>query len=124
MVHIARKFPDGTQERTSAVRRRGDEEIFQRQHNNTVFKEVTSLDDWRSAFFFDMDEKSNAFDIFILDVSAIVGNDLPWTSFSIIRDFLAINESLRGVPCRVVLVKSSDLNRLALSPVHDQMLTN
>ena len=124
MVDIARKFPDGTQERTSAMRRRGDEQIFQRQHNNTVFKEVTSLDDWRSAFFFDMDEKSKAFDIFILDVSAIVGNDLPWTSFSIIRDFLAINEALRGLPCRIVLVKSSALNRLALSLVHGQMLTN
>mmetsp|Transcript_20897 Transcript_20897/g.31652 ORF Transcript_20897/g.31652 Transcript_20897/m.31652 type:complete len:412 (+) Transcript_20897:48-1283(+) len=124
MVDISRKFPGGKQDRTSAMRRSGDEQIFESRHNNTIFKEVSSIDDWRSALFFGMEEKSNTFDIFVLDVSAVVGNDLPWTSFSIVRDFLALNEALAGTPCRAVLVKSSGLNRLASSLVHGQVFMN
>jgi hypothetical protein len=123
-----------------------------------TFYEMEQLDDWRTAFFFNpqkeeeepmMDGSSlssssssssttttttatTVYDVFVLDVNAIVGNDLEWTALSIIQEFEALNKnnhrrnripnnndvsihscSTDPPPPLVVLVKSMALNQWA-----------
>ena len=58
------------------------------------------------------------YNVLVLDVGAIVGNDLPWTTLTLLRDFVALNDSLGGRQCRTVLIKSSQLNHWATRLVH------
>jgi hypothetical protein len=114
LVDVARKFPKNIKveedQRTRAMRRPGDEVYF--YPGVASFVEIQELDRWRSAF---SESETDSFDVFILDVNAIVGNDLEWTSLSIAREFSAIYAS-----CRVVLVKSVTLNQWASKLVHGQ----
>lgn len=116
MVDIERKFPKDSKDRTSAMRRRGDEAELQ---DHVAFGEMQSLSDWRKALFFQYFQ-GQPYDVFVLDVSAVVGNDLEWTSFSIVQEFLALNECLGG-HCRTVLIKSAGLNSLASRLVHGKV---
>ena len=50
-----------------------------------------------------------SYDVLVLDVNAIVGNDLEWTSLQMIQQFHAINHRAE----LLVLVKSSALNQWA-----------
>lgn len=116
LVDVVRKFPKNTKnveaiDRTRAMRQPGQELDF--YPDTAIFTEISKLDDWRSAF---MDASATtSFDVFVLDVNAIVGNDLEWTSLSIIRDFTSMFPS-----CRLVLVKSFRLNQWAKQLVHGQ----
>ena len=77
MVDVERKFPSGgsKDQRTSAMRRDGDELLLLRE--NLVFREIPSLADWRKALFFDNNNQIIChYDVLVVDVSAIVGNDL------------------------------------------------
>lgn len=101
-VDVKRKFPKQQQNaetRTSSMRRPGDETQF-------CFTEIESLEDWRTSF-------SRAhYDVFVLDVNAIVGNDLHFTSLSILREFVNAHNT------NIVLVKSESLNQLATRLIH------
>jgi len=119
LVDVARKFPKKQQStteqtRTRAMRRPGDQDDFY----TTVarFVEIESLDGWRRAF---LDHQgsggSSSYSVLVLDVSAIVGNDLEWTSLAIIREFVALFDS-----CTTVLVKSERLNQWATRILHGQ----
>jgi hypothetical protein len=115
LVDVARKFPKNTNAanegpRTRAMRRPDDEIGF--YPGVATFMEIPELDGWRSAF---QESKTDSFDVLVLDVNAIVGNDLEWTSLSIVREFTAMYAN-----CRVVLIKSLNLNQWATRLVHGQ----
>jgi hypothetical protein len=114
LVDVARKFPKNTNAnegpRTRAMRRPNDEIGF--YPGVATFVEIPELDSWRSAF---QESKTDSFDVLVLDVNAIVGNDLEWTSLSIVREFTAMYGT-----CRVVLIKSLNLNQWATRLVHGQ----
>jgi len=95
--------------------------------NKVSFHEMEQLSDWSWTIFpnpsiipppsSDGDGTSNGrcptnapFDVLVLDVNAMVGNDLEWTSLQIIQQFHALN---RCHPELIVLVKSSGLNQWA-----------
>jgi hypothetical protein len=132
LVDVIRKFPKSDEgARTDAMRRatpKGDDEFLP---SVATFLEIPQLQDWRRAFFFpDEDERSSsaqmippptAYNVFVLDVNAIVGNDLEWTSLSIIREFEALNHNSKSRSSSsplVVLVKSMELNQWANRLVH------
>jgi hypothetical protein len=131
MVDVKRKFPTDSKERTSAMRRPlqhpdgdtaaddGEEEMRQLLREGVVFTEIPSLVDWRKALFFE-NQRIGPYDVLVLDVSAIVGNDLEWTTFAMIQEFMGLNEAFGG-SCHTVLVKSAGLNRLASCLVHGQV---
>ncbi|KAI2488989.1 hypothetical protein MHU86_25618 [Fragilaria crotonensis] len=81
--------------------------------------EIPSLMDWRKALFF-QNFQAGPYDVLVIDVSAIVGNDLEWTTFALIQEFMGLNEAFGG-SCHTVLVKSAGLNRLASCLVHGQV---
>lgn len=112
LVDVVRKFPKSVarETRTTAMRRQGDEVDFYPQVAN--FYEMNSLDEWRGTF---LSSLHCNFTVLVLDVNAIVGNDLEWTSLSIIRDFCGLFPT-----CRTVLVKSLGLNHWASRLVHGQ----
>jgi len=115
LVDVARKFPNQSEQRSRAMRRPGDELQLP---SHATFTEIPALEDWRRALF----ESSRSYDVFVLDVNAICGNDLEMTSLAIIREFVALNEMMTGDDetscCRLVLIKSGSLNRLANQLVH------
>jgi hypothetical protein len=118
LVDVARKFPKNTianaGPRTRAMRRPNEELGF--YPAVATFVEIPELDSWRSAF---QESKTDSFDVLVLDVNAIAGNDLEWTSLSIVREFCAIYAN-----CRVVLIKSLNLNQWATRLVHGQRWTD
>jgi hypothetical protein len=117
LVDVERKFPSDAKGRTAAMRIDGDVSLI--GNGNVVFGEMKSLSDWRKALFFD-NGGERSYNVLVLDVSAIVGNDLEWTSFAMIQEFLELNACFGG-NCRTVLVKSAGLNRLAACLVHGQV---
>jgi len=111
LVDVERKFPsqqqqrgDGrsTSSRTRAMRLPGDEINF--FSGVATFHEIPHLDQWRKPFL----EANLEYDVLVLDLSAIVGNDLEWTSLSVLREFVALFEG-----CHLVLVISVSLNQWA-----------
>lgn len=117
LVDTLRKFPKDTttrdsKRRTQAMRLEGDETAF--FPDCATFSEIDRLDDWRQAFF--PGKSDEVYDVFVLGVNSIVGNDLEWTTLSLIREFLALN----GDSCRLVLVKSLSLNQWASRLIHAQ----
>ncbi|KAI2493340.1 hypothetical protein MHU86_21185 [Fragilaria crotonensis] len=135
LVDVERKFPTDDKHRTSAMRQRPlleigddntDSEMLQQQQEQqlllregVVFSEIPSLMDWRKALFF-QNFQAGPYDVLVIDVSAIVGNDLEWTAFALIQEFMGLNEAFGG-SCHTVLVKSAGLNRLASCLVHGQV---
>eukprot|EP00536_Pseudo-nitzschia_multiseries_P014321 jgi/Psemu1/214341/e_gw1.685.19.1 len=90
------------------------------------FREIDKLSDWRSAFFRDASSSSPScrYDVLVLDVNAIVGNDLEWTCLDLILEFEQMaamaakscqegdeNNEYHGL--KYVLVKSLGLNSVA-----------
>ena len=138
LVDVQRKFPRDTLGRTKAMRTANDQStLLEQHHGKASFHEISSLADWRTPFFFsnrDSDSNSdssfsmNTYDVLVLDVNSIVGNDLPWTSLEIVRDFLALNDAVGGgtenqARCKTVLIKSTQLNRLATRLIHGRQWT-
>jgi hypothetical protein len=105
-VDVRRRFPSNTEapHRTKAMRRPGDEKQFAQK-----FFEMESLDDWCSVFLREKDQ----YTVLVLDVNAIVGNDLPWTSLQLVRQFVALHPS-----CTTVIIKSVTLHQWASRLVH------
>ena len=90
------------------------------------FREIDKFSDWRSAFFqsSSSSSSSNRYDVLVLDVNAIVGNDLEWTCLDLILEFEQMaamvaaatatessDSSYHGI--QYVLVKSLGLNSVA-----------
>ena len=139
LVDVRRKFPgkarvSADRGSTSAMRREGDEEEFsERYKDRATFSEVKGFDAWRDALFFKNDGRDgdceSTYDALVVDISANAGNDLVLTSISLVRDFLAINNSISSTSgheqddgvkrhCRVVIVKSGGLQSWARRLVH------
>lgn len=86
----------------------------QESHDSEKFKnwiEIPTLDDWRTAFVGD-------FDVLVLDLNGIGGNDLQWSSLSIVQEFTHRHNA------GIVLVKSESLNQLALRLIHAERWNN
>ncbi|KAL7546039.1 hypothetical protein ACHAWF_009384 [Thalassiosira exigua] len=122
LADVERKFPDEAkgEDRTRAMRREGDERGF--YEDRATFVEMKSFESWRQALFFRGDE-SNRYNALVVDVGACAGNDLDLTCVSLAREFLALNrgngEGEEDI-CRVIIVKSGSLQRLARRLYHAQ----
>jgi len=106
LVDVQRKAPKTKPDKSSIARTKemrfpGDEVDF--FPNVAEFHEIPNLDSWKRVFLESTTIKD--FEVLVLDVNSIVGNDLELTSLSIIREFV----SLVGQSCEVVLVKSAAL---------------
>mmetsp|Transcript_2898 Transcript_2898/g.7888 ORF Transcript_2898/g.7888 Transcript_2898/m.7888 type:complete len:537 (-) Transcript_2898:1025-2635(-) len=103
-----------------------DEDDDDESAGNLDFREMDKFADWRSAFFRDSSSSSPScrYDVLVLDVNAIVGNDLEWTCLDLILEFeqMAVmvakscqetdeNNEYHGL--KYVLVKSLGLNSVA-----------
>lgn len=114
LVDVKRKFPKNNEpRRTRAMRRPGDETKFFPQIAS--FVEIDTLDDWRKAFLNASNCPDPDYDVLVLDLNSIAGNDLEWTSLSIVREFVAIFQS-----CQIVLIKSVSLNQWGSRLIHGQ----
>jgi len=126
LVDVKRNFPKREDvQRTTAMRREGDEEEF--YTDRAEFVEIDGFRYWRSALFFDnIRDAISSYDVLVADVSSIAGNDLDLTAISLIREFLELNDTLPCTQeddrCRVVIVKSASLNAWARRLVHAQRL--
>jgi SAM-dependent methyltransferase len=112
LVDVHRKFPKAQQDtrRTDAMRLENTGDFFPEV---AEFVEIAQLSDWNQAFF---GKTQQQYDILVLDVNAIVGNDLEWTALNLIDQFQAWN----GGCAVTVLVKSVGLNQWACRLVHAQ----
>lgn len=125
LVDIERKFPNEKKgiQRTSAMRRLDDEKDF--YSDRSTFTEMKNFDLWREALFLkNIGEIRRQYDALVVDVSIVVGNDLELTCISLIKEFLALNESSDNDEnrCKVVIVKSGSLHDLARRLFHAQRL--
>ena len=107
-LDVQRKFPKGEEHRTKAMRRPGDEDSLDPE--KATFCELAHLDDWRRVL-----QPDQEYAALVLDVNAVVGNDLELTTLSIVREFVSMFPS-----CRTVVVKSMTLGRWATQLVHAQ----
>jgi hypothetical protein len=125
LTDIERKFPSSTkkEERTSAMRRDGDEINFFRDRAH--FSVMKSFDHWREIIFFRNVNSSERlkYDAFVIDISSVAGNDLDLTCISLIKELIAMNQDASGEnSCRCIIVKSGSLHKLAQRLVHTQRL--
>lgn len=113
LVDVKRKFPRNNEpRRTKAMRRPGDEVGF--YPDVATFVEVPSLEGhWREAFT--TSSGGANYDVLVLDLNSIAGNDLEWSSLSIAREFAA---TFKG--CRTAIIRSASLNVWASRLVHGQ----
>ena len=126
-------------DRTSAMRRRGDELDF--FNDRATFVETKEFDYWRHALFFRPGRQQchPHYNALVVDVSTVAGNDLELTCISLVKEFIALNQGYddddgegeealddyddddkdknRKV---VVIVKSASLHNLARRLCHAQ----
>eukprot|EP01082_Thalassiosira_pseudonana_P001206 g1349.t1 g1349 contig10:1903258-1904547(-) len=119
LVDIERKFPNEKKgsDRTSAMRREGDEDEF--YNDRATFRELKTFDGWRHALL------STQYNILVVDVSIVAGNDLDLTCISLIKEFIALNSGSGDNidnPCRAIIVKSGSLHNLARRLYHAQTI--
>jgi hypothetical protein len=93
--------------------------------SNAKFVELDNLQDWRRAFFAppiqregETDNLVLGYDILVLDMNSIVGNDLEWAALALILEFEAMcrmtaQQSPDARSLKYVLVKSLGLNQFA-----------
>ena len=110
LVDLERKALSDNSSRERAERRNDNVRKF--EERSASCRGIASLSDWRKTLFFHSIDERPTYDVLVLDVSAMVGNDLPWTFISIIREFQSMNEAFGG-SCRTILIKSTTLDRLA-----------
>ena len=129
LVDIERKSPNEKkgQDRTSAMRRNGDEIDF--YPDRSTFIETKSFEFWRHALFFRNDVQHQhhnkfGYDALVVDMSTVAGNDLELTCISLVKEFISINAGSgeQENPCRVVIVKSKSLHNLARRLHHAQRI--
>ncbi|EJK61746.1 hypothetical protein THAOC_17711 [Thalassiosira oceanica] len=121
LVDVERKFPNEKkgQERTSAMRREGDEVDF--FPDRAEFVETSSFQLWREALFLREYPKPQ-YDALVVDMSTVAGNDLDLTCISLVREFIALNRGEEDNICRAVIVKSGSLQNLARRLHHAQRI--
>ena len=90
---------------------RGDDKGVQKPV--AQFMEIKALDGWRQAFLDAATNNNISYTVLVLDLNAIVGNDLEWTSLALVREFVTLFPT-----CQTVLVKSVNLNQWATRLVH------
>ena len=78
--------------------------------------ELDRFDEWRKC------TKGVTFDAMVLDVGAVIGNDLYLSALSIATEFIANQDPAFSRPPRVVIIKSKNLSNLARRLVHSQRL--
>lgn len=121
LVDIERKFPNEKegQERTSAMRREGDENDF--YNDRATFVETSGFEFWREALFF-REHPKRQYNALVVDMSTVAGNDLELTCISLIKEFIALNHGSgeNDNQCRAVIVKSGSLHNLARRLFHAQ----
>jgi len=119
LVDIERKFPNEkkNQQRTLAMRRKGDESDF--YTDRATFTELESFDFWRDALFFRHGRMH--YNILVVDMSTVAGNDLDLSTIALIKEFMGLNGSgFTDNPCRAIIVKSASLQNLARRLHHAQ----
>ena len=124
LVDVERKFPNEKkgEKRTLAMRREGDESEF--YTDRATFVQIQSFEFWRDALFFRNGRQQ--YNVLIVDISTVAGNDLELTCISLVREFLALNHG-SGVadnPCRAVILKSGSLHNLARRLHHAQRIVS
>lgn len=124
LVDVQRKFPSNNNNkkekggsRTAAMRMPNEDgSSLSFYPEKAEFIEIQSLQNWIHAFFPDKDNHNNTesgvhnYDVLVLDVNAIVGNDLEWTSLSLIQQF---QQQVQQQGELIVLVKSVGLHQFA-----------
>ena len=81
-----KETPQKETKRTSSMRLATSDEG--KGHTEFDFREIDKFADWRSAFFrSSSSSSSNRYDVLVLDVNAIVGNDLEWTCLDLALEF-------------------------------------
>jgi len=126
LVDIERKSPNEKkgQDRTSAMRRNGDEADF--YTDRATFMETKDFEFWRHALFFqnDVQYSKGGYDALVVDMSNVAGNDLELTCISLVKEFVALNAGSgeHDNACRVVIVKSKSLHNLARRLHHAQRI--
>eukprot|EP00581_Thalassiosira_minuscula_P006683 CAMPEP_0183703050 /NCGR_PEP_ID=MMETSP0737-20130205/938_1 /TAXON_ID=385413 /ORGANISM="Thalassiosira miniscula, Strain CCMP1093" /LENGTH=364 /DNA_ID=CAMNT_0025929749 /DNA_START=496 /DNA_END=1590 /DNA_ORIENTATION=+ len=126
LVDIERKFPNEKkgEQRTSAMRRQGDELDF--YTDRATFVQTKAFEFWREALFFRGSSSGSSsrpeYNALVVDMSTVAGNDLDLTCISLIREFIALNHGSGEYdnPCRAVIVKSGSLHTLARRLYHAQ----
>ena len=87
-------------------------------YGNSEYVELDHFAQWRTVLD---DNVATPFDVLVLDVTAMLGNDLELTSFSVINEFVE-DTSRRGNRPRAVIVKSKTISSLSRRLVHAQRL--
>lgn len=127
LVDIQRKFPNEKKgaERTTAMRREGDELGF--YPDRAVFVETAGFAFWREALFLRLSHTDHLqevpqYDVLVVDVSTVAGNDLDLTCISLANEFTALNQRSGDTNnrCRAIIVKSASLHDLARRLHHAQ----
>lgn len=117
LIDVARKLPAATNSlphRTRAMRQQSQPDVHLPDH--ATFVELDRLEGWRRALLHRGGAWPNyQFDVLVLDLNAITGNDLEWTALSLVQEFTALFPQ-----CRIVLIKSARLNQWASRLVHFQ----
>lgn len=127
LVDIERKSPNEKkgQDRTSAMRRNGDEADF--YADRATFIETKDFEFWRHALFFRNDVQyctKEGYNALVVDMSNVAGNDLDLTCISLVKEFVSLNAGSgeHENPCRAVIVKSKSLHNLARRLHHAQRI--
>lgn len=117
LMDVERKAPKNANnvDRTKAMRHPGQEASF--YTNVATFYEIQNLDQWRTVLqqqqACDNDDKT--YDVLVLDLNNIVGNDLELSAVAILKEFDVLFPNYR-----LVLIKSLALNQWAARLVHAQ----
>ena len=77
------------------------------------YQELEQFDHWRNLY-----SDGSQYNVILLDLGSMIGNDLYLTTLSIATEFLANHE----VPPRAIIVKSKELYSLARRITHSQRL--
>ena len=129
-VDVKRDFPKSQTEETTAREMQRVNSMRNDDGTSTPidFREIKKFSEWRSTFFKPSSSFLNQYDVLVLDISSIVGNDLEWTCLDFILEFeqmaatvaaeAAAEDDSPYFGLQYVLVKSLSLNSLASQLTH------
>jgi hypothetical protein len=112
LVDVARQAPTNGPhaDKIQTLRRPGDEASF--YPDVATFCEIPQLEAWRQVLG---PEDAPPYNVLVLDLHNIVGNDLELAALTMVREFTALFPHYR-----VILIKSTALNAWASRLVHGQ----
>jgi len=84
------------------------------------FEEIEHFEQWRKVLY---QGQNSCFDIVVIDIGAIIGNDLTLTAISVIQEIVG-HQKLSNTqrPLRAILIKSTALSSLSRRLIHAQKL--